>query len=100
METYLYIFRPIRPAFMEALTAEENKIMDLHFDYLKAASKEKTVVMAGPCVDRSLGIVVFLAQDMKSAQVFMQNDPAVKYNVMQAELKQFRIALHNCERVL
>lgn len=85
---------------MEASTAEEDKAMDLHFDYLNAASKEGTVIMAGPCVDRSLGIVVFVAQDMRSAQDFMQNDPAVKHNVVQAELKQFRIALHNCERLL
>lgn len=50
-------------------------------------------MLAGPCLDETFDIVVISAEDDKVARDFMLNDPAVKCNVMMAELHPIEIAL-------
>jgi uncharacterized protein YciI len=67
--------------------------MDAHFEYLKKAMDEGTVLLAGPCLDDTFGVVVLTAENDASAREFMLNDPSVKNNVMMAELHPMRISL-------
>jgi uncharacterized protein YciI len=93
MSEYIYVIHPFRDGFFEAPTAEENALIDEHFEYLKQGVTAGTVLLAGPCLDNTFGLVVFRAEDDQAANAFMFNDPAVKANVMMAELHPFRASL-------
>jgi len=93
MPEYLYLTHPLRDGFFEHPTAEEDAVMEEHFHYLEQATKAGSVLLAGPCLDETFGIVVFRARDEEAARDFMFNDPSVKKNVMMAELHPLRISL-------
>ena len=67
--------------------------MEAHFEYLRQATQAGVVLLAGPCLDDTFGLVVFEAADEAAAQAFMFNDPSVQLNVMMAELHPFRVSL-------
>jgi uncharacterized protein YciI len=93
MPDYLYLIHPFRDGFFENPTLEENIIMDEHFEYLTQATQAGTVLLAGPCLDDTFGIVIFQAEDDETALAFMFHDPSVMKNVMMAELHPLRVSL-------
>lgn len=93
MPEYLYLIHPYRHGFFEAPTPEEAAIMDEHFAYLQQAAANGALLLAGPCLDDSFGLVVFRAEDDQAANAFMYGDPSVKKNVMAAELHPLRVSL-------
>jgi uncharacterized protein YciI len=93
MPEYIYLIHPYRHGFFEAPTPEEEHIMEAHFTYLKQAVQDGIVLLAGPCLDDTFGIVVFRAEDDDHANAFMFADPSVSGNVMAAELHPMRISL-------
>ena len=95
MPEYIYLTHPFRDGFFEEPTPEEDAIMDEHFEYLKLATESGIVLLAGPCLDNTFGVVVFRADENEAAQSFMFNDPSVKKNVMMAELHPMRISLRS-----
>jgi uncharacterized protein YciI len=93
MPEYIYLIHPFRDGFYEKPTAGEEAVMAEHFDYLKQAAAAGTVLLAGPCLDDSFGLVIFRAENEDAAKAFMFNDPSVKKNVMMAELHPMRVSL-------
>ena len=93
MSEYIYLTHPYRHEFFEQPTQEEEAVMDAHFEYLKQAASEGVVLLAGPCLDETFGLVVFRAENEHAAQAFMYNDPSVRCNVMMAELHPLRVSL-------
>ncbi len=93
MSHYLYLIHPFRDGFFEQPTPEEESAMQAHFEYLKRATEAGIVLLAGPCLDDSFGLVVFQAENDAAAQQFMFDDPSVKRNVMMAELHPMRVSL-------
>jgi uncharacterized protein len=93
MPEYIYLTHPFRDGFFEHSSSEEDAIMEEHFQYLKQAAETGYVVLAGPCLDDTFGVIIFHAEDDASAQTFMFNDPSIKKNVMMAELHPLRISL-------
>jgi uncharacterized protein YciI len=94
MPEYIYLLHPIRDGFFEQPTPYEAAVMEEHFQYLKHATESGRVVLAGPCLDDTFGLVIFHAEDDAAAQAFMFGDPSVKKNVMVAELHPMRISLN------
>ena len=93
MPEYIYIIHPFRTEFFDAATPEENAVMEEHFQYLKQAVEQGVVILAGPCLDKTFGLVIFHAGNDAEANTFMFNDPSIKANVMMAELHPMRISL-------
>jgi len=93
MPEYLYLIHPFREGFFKEPTLEEDKVMEEHYQYLKQAAGTGQVLLAGPCLDDTFGLIVFQAQDDAAARTFMHNDPSVKANVMLAELHPMRVSL-------
>jgi uncharacterized protein YciI len=93
MPEYLYLIHPYRDGFFEQPTPEEDIIMEEHFQYLKQATEGGIVLLAGPCLDNTFGIIVFLAENDEAAHTFMFNDPSVMKNVMMAELHPLHISM-------
>lgn len=94
MPEFVYLTHPLRDGFFNDPTAEEESAMAAHFEYLKKEIAEGSVILAGPCLDETFGIVIFRADNETAAQTFMHADPSVKANVMMAELHPMRISLH------
>ena len=95
MSEYVYLIHPFRDGFYEQPTSEENSIMEAHFQYLQQATEAGVVLLAGPCLDDTFGLIIFRAENEESARTFMFNDPAVKNNVMMAELHPMRVSLQS-----
>jgi len=93
MSEYLYLIHPFRHGFFEAPTPEEEAILAEHFAYLKKAAESGIVLLAGPCLDDTFGLVVFRAENDEAANAFMLADPSVRENVMVAELHPMRISI-------
>ncbi len=93
MPEYIYLIHPLRHEFFDSPTPQEEAMMEEHFDYLKQATADGVVLLAGPCLDETFGVVVFRAENDRAARAFMLNDPSVKSNVMMAELHPMKISL-------
>lgn len=94
---YLYKIWPARSEMLSSgSTAEEDRIVSEHFDYLKDLTEKGIVKLAGRTLNTDLssfGIVIFSAGSESEALLVMNNDPAVKQGVFQVKLFPFRIAL-------
>lgn len=93
MPEYIYLIHPFREGFFQTPTANETSAMEEHFEYLQKAVEAGTVLLAGPCLDDTFGVIILQAENDEKARNFMYNDPAVRGNVMVAELHPLRIAL-------
>ncbi len=94
---YLYKLQPTRiDMILQGSTPEEEQIVTDHFNYLKTLTEDGVVILFGRTLnmdENTFGIVIFRAESEESARNIMLNDPAVKGNVMCAELYPYRIAL-------
>jgi len=93
MPEYIYLIRPVRHEFFDTPTPQEEAVMGVHLEYLKKATAEEVVLLAGPCLDQTFGVVVLRAESEETARAFMLNDPSVKNKVMLAELHPMRVSL-------
>lgn len=97
MLEWLYRIQPTRPGMLsQGPTADEQRIVGEHFDYLSGLLERGVLVLAGRTLttdERSFGIVVFRAPTEEQAQRIVENDPAVRAGVMRAELFPYKIAL-------
>lgn len=97
MNQFLYQIRPARVEMLsEGPTEHEARITEEHFKYLERLVEEGTVLTCGrtltPDKD-AFGIIVFEADSESSAKAIMENDPAVRHNIMEAALFPYRVAL-------
>jgi uncharacterized protein len=92
-QIYLYLIRATRPGFLTEATPEEEEIMRRHFEYLKRLLQEGILIMAGPCLDRALGIAIYRAENDAAARLIAQEDPSVKAGIMSVEVHPYRISL-------
>lgn len=53
--TFIGLIRPTRPGFVEQMLPEE-EAMQAHAAYLRQLLSEKTLFLAGPCLDRVFGL--------------------------------------------
>jgi len=75
------------------MTGEERDIMSRHFMYLTDLMNKGNLIIAGPETSGKFGIAVFEADNLEHAKELTANDPAVKKNIVTAELYPFRISL-------
>lgn len=78
----------------DAWTEADSNIADAHYAYLKQATANGIVILAGRSQDGvGPAIVIFEAQSEDEAQQFMENDPFVRQGLFGASLHPFRAAL-------
>ncbi len=97
MEQFIYTLTPARADMLsKGLTDREMEIIGIHFDYLSRLSEKGVIKLAGRTTNTdasSFGVIIFEAKNEAAARRIMDNDPAVKENVLTAQLFPFRIAL-------
>jgi uncharacterized protein YciI len=78
----------------DAWTPEDIRVAEDHFAYLKQATEEGTVILAGRSLDgQGPAVVIFEAESEEQARHFMESDPFVAGGLMRASLHPFRAAL-------
>lgn len=92
MAEFIYLTHPLRDAFFDNPSEHEEVVMQEQFDYLNAGVESGQVILAGPCLDHSFGLVIFKADNEIEAKAFMMSDPSIQKNVMIAELHPFIIS--------
>ena len=101
MDEYLYLLRAVRPRMVtDGPTSEEARVLSDHGAYLGRLASEGTVLLAGrtqEADERTLGIVIFRAEDREAAEQIAREDPAVRAGVMEAEVRAFRVAYRSQE---
>ena len=94
---YIYQIRLNRPALLiEGPTNEEARVLQDHVSYLEKLAEESVVLLAGRTQNNDLhdyGIVILCARSEAEARDIMNNDPAVKHKVMQADFNTYKIAV-------
>ncbi|MFG6495010.1 YciI family protein [Fictibacillus sp. UD] len=78
---------------MENQTDAEQKTLQSHFEYLQNLLEEGKLVLAGPCLDASFGIVILQDTNEEEALRIMENDPAIRGEIMTGNLHPFRVSL-------
>ncbi len=79
-----------------AWTDADKATVGAHFQRLKVATDAGQVILAGRTPepgDKTMGLVVFTAEDEPAARAFMLGDPCVAAGVMLGELRPFSLAL-------
>ena len=96
-KTFLIVLRlPARLHDDKAWTDADNAAIGAHFQRLKAATDRGQVILAGrthETGDKTIGLVVFTADDEATARDFMNADPCVVAGVMTATLHPYDLAL-------
>ena len=96
---YIYILSLV-PKYTKSIywIKETEDILQAHFDYLKKLNETGQLYLAGKTAytmdhHDNFGIVIFQSNNAQIADELMNNDPAVKEGIMQAQLHPFSIAL-------
>jgi uncharacterized protein YciI len=94
---WIYQFFPVRPEMVtnpDLWTEADNRLAEEHFAYLKRATEEGTVLLAGRAQNgEGPAIVIIEAPSEEAARHFMENDPFVSGGFARARLHPFRAAL-------
>jgi uncharacterized protein YciI len=97
LKHHLYKFEAVRPELItdaDAWTEADLKVAEAHFAYLKQATEEGIVILAGRSTD-GLGpaIVILDIGAEEQARRFMENNPFIASGLMRGHLHPFRAAL-------
>lgn len=90
---FIYLFTPKRENWFANMNAEEQEALAKHLEYTKQLSNDGKIVMAGPALDGSYGIVVFKADSPEAAQEIYQNDPVVQSGALNSELHPYKVSI-------
>ena len=94
---HLYQFEAVRPELItdaDAWTEDDLEVAEAHFAYLKQATDEGIVILAGRSTDGvGPAIVILDIAEEDEARHFMENDPFVANGLMRGHLHPFRAAL-------
>ncbi|MFJ5769888.1 YciI family protein [Psychrobacillus sp. NPDC093180] len=93
---FLYQLKLI-PALLDqtSWTDKENSIVQHHFEVLQKLQEEGKLLLAGRTLNTDpMGIVILEVDTEEEAVELMNNDPAVKEGIMEAQLFPYRVALY------
>lgn len=97
MPQLLYKMQPVRPGMLShGPTTQEEKVIGDHFAYLQNLVAGGVVLMAGRTLtadEHTFGIVVLRADSQERTGAIVKDDPAVKCDVMRADLFPYRVSL-------
>ncbi len=93
MPQFFYLIKPVNDWTNGEMTERDGQLMGEHFMYLKENLEKGKLMMAGPVIDRSMGIGIIETDTKEEAEEIGNNDPAVKAGIVTLELKEMRVSL-------
>jgi uncharacterized protein YciI len=99
LKQYIYTLKLI-PSLLDETnwTEREHEVISQHFEALQELMVQNKLILAGRTLnmdESTFGIVILQTSTEEEAKRLMELDPAVKENVMTAELFPYKIALMN-----
>jgi len=82
-----------REGWPHDMTAEEERVMTEHYNYLKQLTRRRKVFMAGPVFDPVFGLIILSALSEQEAKEIMENEPSVKAGVHTYTMHPMRVSL-------
>ncbi|MCS7142785.1 MAG: YciI family protein [Aigarchaeota archaeon] len=78
----------------EAVASPEEtaKYRDDHYKYIDKLAKEGKILMAGPFVDGSGGLIVLSVASKEEAEALISQDPYIKYKLRRYTIKEWKRA--------
>jgi uncharacterized protein YciI len=75
------------------------KVRPTHREYLRGLLEQGKIVQSGPFTDDSGALIIYEAEDISEAQVFLTNDPfATNGVIVSAEIKEWKIVMGRDQR--
>lgn len=95
MAQWLYRIVPTRPGMVADPTADEQRLVREHFEYLVGLRDRGILILAGRTQEdaATFGIVIFEAEDETGARAIMVDDPAVAARIFVATLHPYAVAV-------
>ncbi len=97
MPEFLYKLQLVRGDMLRTgPTDAEQAVVAEHFAYLQDLTAKGVIILVGRTLttdENTMGLAVFRAESEDAARGIMNNDPAVKKNVMTATLYPFKVVL-------
>ncbi|MED1203801.1 YciI family protein [Heyndrickxia acidicola] len=99
LKQYIYTLK-LFPALLDEKnwTEREHAVVSRHFEALQKLMEQDKLILAGRTLnmdETTFGIVILQTTTEEEARNLMEQDPAVKEQVMTAELFPYKIALMN-----
>jgi uncharacterized protein len=93
--TWLVLLRPVREEMPFAPTADEERIVSAHFEYLCRLRDEGKLLLAGPSpvAGDTIGISILTVDEESEARQLLESDPAIVGGIMRADLRPFRVSV-------
>jgi uncharacterized protein YndB with AHSA1/START domain/uncharacterized protein YciI len=82
-----------REGWPHDMTAEEERVMTEHYNYLKDLTHRKKVFMAGPVFDPVFGLIILATDSEQEAREIMEDEPSVKAGVHTYTMHPMRVSL-------
>ena len=82
-----------RPGWPEDMTPAEEEIMGEHFEYLKNLVAEKRVVMAGPVMNPTFGLIILRVESETEARDILKSEPSVSKGLHDYEMQEMILSL-------
>jgi uncharacterized protein YciI len=103
---YCYVLKLFPEYYQkENWTEEANKVLLIHFQYLKKLTDDGVAILVGrtvhePMTESDFGICIFEASSEEEAKKIMENDPCIKNKIMSATLFDFSLALMRKQKII
>ncbi len=82
-----------REGWPENMTDNEQRIMSEHFAYLRDLTMKKKVIMAGPVIKPTFGLIILQTASEDEARAIMEAEPSVAKGVHRYELQPMTVSL-------
>ena len=96
-QVYYLLHHTPGPAWQEGVGFREQPGVELHVQYMAKLLAEEILVMGGPFLDDSGGMMVFQVADQKEAEAVAQIDPAVQKGLLQVVVRPWLIAMSSID---
>lgn len=90
MHQYFVICYRRGPAWIEGKTVFEQPLQ-AHLAYMKTLRAESTLILGGPFIDDTGGLIVVDARNLPEANAILEKDPAVRDCLMIAEAHPWKL---------
>lgn len=73
---------------------EVDKFLPLHREFLSTLYKEKRLILSGPMIPRTGGIIIAASKNLEEVKTMMAKDPYFQANIAEYEYIPFTPVMH------
>jgi len=90
---YFVLFHSPGPQWVHSLSFREQPGVMEHVAYMAAFAENGTLLLGGPFLDNSGGMMILKAETMEEAEKIANDDPTVKSGLLNVQVRQWMAAM-------